>query len=86
MKPIPYEPKRYYCPVRLIDVPSAWQGCAIILQDILERFRVNRGCCLEFGVEHGYSTAALSNFFDRVIAVDWFGGDSLYGYCDPDRT
>ena len=83
MTPILYTPKRYYCPLRLVDVPSAWQGCAIILADILDRFRVKRETCLEFGVEHGYSTAALSNFFQRVVAVDWFGGDTLYGYCDP---
>lgn len=83
MKPIPYEPKRFYCPVRLIDVPTAWQGIAIILADILERFGVKRETCLEFGIQHGYSTAALSNFFQRVIAVDHFAGDKYLGACDP---
>ena len=83
MKPIPYEPKRFYCPVRLIDVPTAWQGIAIILADILERFGVKRETCLEFGIQHGDSTAALSNFFQRVIAVDHFAGDKYLGACDP---
>jgi hypothetical protein len=30
---------------------------------------------LEFGVEFGYSTVALSNYFMRVLGVDLFTGD-----------
>ena len=82
---IPYLPRRFYCPVRLIDVPSAWQGIAIILADILERFDVRRESCLEFGTQHGYSAAALSNFFQRVVAVDHFAGDVYMGTCDPQQ-
>ena len=33
------------------------------------------GRCLEFGVEFGYSTVALSAHFDHVIGVDVFTGD-----------
>jgi predicted O-methyltransferase YrrM len=69
--------------VRLIDVPTSWQGIAIILADILERFRVERGACLEFGVQNGYSTAALSNFFEHVIGVDHFAGDLYLPIPDP---
>jgi hypothetical protein len=85
MNPIAYTPRRYYCPVRLLDVPTAWQGIAIILADILERFRVQRGTCLEFGVQHGYSAAALSNFFEKVTAVDGFKGDEQLGPMTEDQ-
>jgi predicted O-methyltransferase YrrM len=52
---------------------SAWIGLESILGEVVERFCRKRGVALEFGVEHGYSAVALSNFFERVIAVDPFG-------------
>jgi hypothetical protein len=41
----------------------------------MQRFGISGGRCLEFGVEHGYSTVALSNFFETVVGVDTFTGD-----------
>ncbi len=34
---------------------------------------------MEFGVEHGYSTVALSCYFDEVIGIDTFLGDRHTG-------
>lgn len=39
------------------------------------RFHLGTERCLEFGVEHGYSTVALSSIFDSVVGVDTFAGD-----------
>ena len=72
---IPYTPKRTERPPRLIDVPSAWRGLESIIGDIVERFTIKQDKALEFGVEYGYSTVALSNFFRKVIGVDTFKGD-----------
>ena len=44
-------------------------------KDIIERFDVDSTNALEFGVEYGYSTSALSNYFTNVIGVDTFTGD-----------
>jgi hypothetical protein len=46
-----------------------------VLEDLLDTFNVKRDIALEFGVEYGYSTVALSNFFKIVIGVDTFEGD-----------
>jgi hypothetical protein len=65
-----YSPRKINLPPKLIDVPSAWKGLESILLDLIERFRIPRNTALEFGVDYGYSTVALSNYFSRVIAVD----------------
>ena len=70
-----YLPTKIQKPPNLIDVPSAWLGIESILGDIIERFGVKTDKALEFGVEYGYSTVALSNFFKKVIGVDHFLGD-----------
>lgn len=73
---------------------SAWGNIPTILKDIVERFSVNTTRALEFGVEYGYSTSALSSYFDEVIGVDIFTGDihsglkddhliQTLGYLDP---
>ena len=72
---LPYVPKRRELPARVLPVRTAWEGIESILDDLIQRFRVSRGRCLEFGVEFGYSTAALSCFFDEVTGVDRFTGD-----------
>jgi hypothetical protein len=72
---IPYVPKHRQLPTRAVPVVSAWKGIETILADIIERFDLGTRRCLEFGVEHGYSTAALSSFFDEVTGVDTFTGD-----------
>jgi hypothetical protein len=70
-----YVPERRESPDRVLDVNTAWKGLESILSDVLTRFSIRGDRCLEFGVEHGYSTAALSCFFGSVIGVDTFMGD-----------
>lgn len=81
-----YEPKKLVRPTRLIDVPTAWDGCESVLEDIIERFDITPTFALEFGVQHGYSTAALANYFTHVIGVDTFAGDEMAGFGDSDHT
>jgi hypothetical protein len=71
----PYIPYRREAPARRLEVPSAWEGIPEILRDLIERFQVKTDRCLEFGVEFGFSTVALSSYFDSVVGVDMFCGD-----------
>src|SRR2546423_2318055 len=70
-----YVPQRRKSPKRVLRVKTAWKGIESVLGDLINTFNVGRSRCLEFGVEFGYSTAALSCFFDEVIGVDTFTGD-----------
>lgn len=70
-----YEPQHRQPPARILQIESAWKGIENILADLIDRFHIGNSRCLEFGVEYGYSTAALSSFFDSVIGVDIFVGD-----------
>lgn len=72
---LPYVPERRALPARMVSVPSAWKGIESVLEDVIQRFNISTQRCLEFGVEYGYSTAALSSFFDTVTGVDLFVGD-----------
>lgn len=72
---IDYKPNKRENPVLMTKMPSAWGDIPTILKDIIERFNIKQNKCLEFGVEFGYSTSALSNYFDIVIGVDTFEGD-----------
>jgi hypothetical protein len=72
---LPYVPQHRKLPPRVLSVPTAWKGIESVLGDLIQRFGIGTERCLEFGVEHGYSTAALSCFFDTVIGVDTFLGD-----------
>ncbi len=72
---LPYTPNQRQLPPRVLPVESAWKGIESILSDLMTRFDIGTNRCLEFGVEWGYSTAALSCFFDSVIGVDTFQGD-----------
>ncbi len=71
----PFVPERREPPPRVLPVRSAWIGIESILGDILKRFEIGTDKCLEFGVEHGYSTVAFSCFFKSVTGVDTFQGD-----------
>jgi Methyltransferase domain len=71
----PYRPQKRELPARVLPVPTAWKGIESILGDVIDRFTLGRQRCLEFGVEFGYSTAALSCFFNEVTGVDRFLGD-----------
>jgi hypothetical protein len=72
---LPYVPQRRESPPRVLELATAWKGIESILGDLIQRFGVGNHRCLEFGVEYGYSTVALSAFFDNVIGVDTFCGD-----------
>lgn len=72
---VQYVPQYRQLPNRTLPVVSAWAGIESILADLLERFQIGTNSCLEFGVEFGYSTVALSSYFDSVIGIDLFHGD-----------
>jgi len=60
---------------------SAWGGLERILPELVRLFcREDRGRALEFGVEWGYSTAALAQLFSEVVGVDTFRGDPHSGF------
>jgi len=59
---------------------SAWGDIPTILEEIVENFCVKRDKALEFGVEWGYSTSAISNYFKSVTGVDTFTGDIHSSY------
>jgi hypothetical protein len=71
----PYVPGRRQAPARELQVVSAWAGIQNILSDLIEKYHIPTDRCLEFGVEFGFSTVALSSYFDSVIGVDTFQGD-----------
>ncbi len=75
-----YRPKNLRTPQNLIQITSAWVGLEQVIEDILERFDIQRDRCIEFGTEFCYSTVALSNYFKQVIGVDLFTGDEHSGY------
>jgi hypothetical protein len=76
---LPYVPERLWdCP-GLPGVPTSWDGLEKIIPDIIRRFNIETYAAIEFGVWHGYSTAALANNFEHVIGVDTFVGDILVG-------
>lgn len=72
---LPYVPEDRQLPSRVLPPPSAWEGIESILGDLIRHFEIGNRACLEFGVEYGYSTVALSSFFDSVTGVDTFHGD-----------
>jgi hypothetical protein len=66
---INYVPQETDTPI-VIDVVSAWQPLAKYIKDILVRFNIPTAKALEFGVERGFSTVVLANYFKKVIGVD----------------
>lgn len=76
VKEIEYVPEnRNYSLKLATQMPSAWEDIPTIIGDIIERFGIETESAIEFGVEWGYSTSALSNYFKKVIGVDTFRGD-----------
>ena len=73
-QPIPYVPGYHLQPKRELHAPSAWKGIPNILPCLFHDFQVGTKLCVEFGVEHGYSTVAFSEHFHTVIGVDTFLG------------
>lgn len=73
---INYVPQKMVMPDRLIQSKSqAWVGLEKIILDIIEFTGIKSNAALEFGVEYGYSTAVLANYFKQVTGVDIFTGD-----------
>ena len=70
-----YIPSIKHNPIVWDKYASAWGDIPTILKDIILRFKIKNNLCLEFGVEYGYSTSALSNYFKKIIGVDTFLGD-----------
>lgn len=78
---INYVPTKLVMPSRLIDSSSkAWVGLEQVLADIISFSGIKTNTALEFGVEFGYSAAALANYFTHVTGVDIFTGDHHAGY------
>jgi hypothetical protein len=71
---------------RPIQAPDGWAPNEQILPALLQDFALRSDSALEFGVQHGYSTAALAHYFDRVTGVDTFAGDEHSGMGDPAET
>ena len=78
---IAYVPRKFTTPARLIKSKSlAWVGLEKIIEDIIHFSKIETKCALEFGVEFGYSTTALANYFNVVKGVDIFTGDIHAGH------
>lgn len=75
-----YTPIKKREPKVLLEMTSAWKGLDLIIEDILDRFKIERKTCIEFGVEFGYSSVVFSNFFEQVKGVDTFEGDIHTGH------
>jgi len=70
-----YEPTTKSKPNKMIQIESAWEGLELIVEDILDRFEIERNSCIEFGVEFGFSAVVFSNYFKKVKGIDIFIGD-----------
>lgn len=70
-----FTPKKLTTPSNLLDTTSAWNGLELIIEDILNTYKIGRKRCIEFGVEFGYSSVVFSNYFEKVIGIDTFEGD-----------
>jgi hypothetical protein len=80
IKEIEYIPQYIENPILATQELSAWGDIPTILYDIIKRFDVKGDKAIEFGVEWGYSTSALSNYFNEVVGVDIFTGDEHAGF------
>jgi hypothetical protein len=80
-KEINYIPARLHTPGRLVPSTSqAWVGLESVILDIIQFSKIKTDKALEFGVEFGYSTAVLGNYFEQVTGVDLFTGDPHAGF------
>ncbi|WP_034059158.1 class I SAM-dependent methyltransferase [Lacinutrix jangbogonensis] len=70
-----YKPIKKSTPENIIEIPTAWKGLELVIEDILDRFDIGRDNCIEFGVEFGYSAVVFSNYFKKVKGIDIFIGD-----------
>lgn len=75
-----YVPENREWPVLANQQESAWGNIPTIIKDIIDRFGLKTNKAIEFGVEFGYSTSAIANYFDEVVGVDIFTGDQHAGF------
>lgn len=68
-------------PKEIADKERAWGDIPNILKDIITRFGLKTNVALDLGVLFGYSTYALSLYFDKVIGVDTFK-NNRFNYLD----
>jgi hypothetical protein len=80
VREIEYIPEKRNNSLKLATDGSAWGDIPTIIGDIIERFDISTASAIEFGVEWGYSTSALSNYFEKVVGVDTFEGDIHSGF------
>lgn len=81
-----YNPEKMYQGVmRVFSSDSAWLGLERIIPDIIRDFKIPTQLALEFGVDKGYSSSVLSNFFEKVIGVDTFQSDAHTGKRDSEQ-
>ena len=80
IEPKKFTPEHRETPIIAYGYDSAWGNIPTILKEIINRFDVKTSRAIEFGVEFGYSTSAISNYFDEVIGVDIFTGDVHAGF------
>ena len=64
-----YVPLKKTVPRSTLPVISAWKGLELIIEDILDRFNIERESCIEFGVEFGFSSVVFSNYFKTHLLV-----------------
>jgi len=64
----------------IVPVSQAWVGLEKIIKPIIDHFRIGSDSAIEYGVEYGYSTSVLSNYFTKVYGVDLFIGDIHAGF------
>ena len=62
-----------------VRTKTSWNGIERLIPRLMEDFHIYPGLCIEHGVWHGYSTAALANCFQSVIGADIFVGDVIPG-------
>ena len=72
---VPWVPQFRRFPRIMIPAPTAWNGIEAVLESLLIDFHVGRRHAIEFGVQHAYSTVALSNYFRFIVGIDTFVGD-----------
>jgi hypothetical protein len=76
-----YKPRHKETPEKILPAEvTAWRGLEQIIKDVIQQSGCGTKKCLEFGVEFGYSTVALSNYFEQVTGVDIFTGDPHAGF------
>jgi hypothetical protein len=75
-----FTPQTREWPKLATQQPTAWGNIPTILHDLVKRFGIKTEKAIEFGVEFGYSTSALANYFNTVNGVDTFVGDPHAGF------